>query len=695
MNIPELFGSNVFNDKEMRKRLSSEIYESLYSTIEQHMELDIKIANEVANAMKEWAIERGATHYTHWFQPMTGITAEKHDSFISPSSDGGVIMDFSGKELIKGESDASSFPSGGIRATFEARGYTAWDPTSYAFIKDDSLCIPTIFCSYTGEMLDKKTPLLKSIELISDESLRLVKLFGYEDVKRVIPTVGAEQEYFLVDKKLYDKRKDLIFTGRTLFGAMAPKGQEMEDHYFGVIKPRVKAYMKELDEELWKLGVYAKTEHNEAAPAQHELAPVYCSTNVATDHNQITMELMKKVALKHGLVCLLHEKPFKGVNGSGKHNNWSLSTDTGINLFKPGKKPYENKLFLIFLAAVIRAVDEHQDLLRYSVASAGNDHRLGGNEAPPAIVSIYLGSELENIVNCIADGIHYDGIYVSKMHTGLNVLPDFKMDTADRNRTSPFAFTGNKFEFRMLGSASSIASANIILNTIVADVISEFSARLEGTKDFKSEVEKILQETFSKHNRIIFSGNNYSEKWIDEAKNRGLLNLKTTVDVLPYLTLEKNIKLFEKHKIFTEKELCSRSEIAFENYVKTINLEALTMIDIAKKDILPAVFKYSGTLADGLVAKCKVNININYDAEKIVLDKVVSLCNEMLENVSKLEADLEKVHQFTNIIDLANYFANIIITDMNDIREKADLLEMNVSSIDWPFPVYSDLMFNI
>ncbi len=695
MNIPELFGSNVFNDKEMRKRLSSEIYESLYSTIEQHMELDIKIANEVANAMKEWAIERGATHYTHWFQPMTGITAEKHDSFISPSSDGGIIMDFSGKELIKGESDASSFPSGGIRATFEARGYTAWDPTSYAFIKDDSLCIPTIFCSYTGEMLDKKTPLLKSIELISDESLRLVKLFGYEDVKRVIPTVGAEQEYFLVDKKLYDKRKDLIFTGRTLFGAMAPKGQEMEDHYFGVIKPRVKAYMKELDEELWKLGVYAKTEHNEAAPAQHELAPVYCSTNVATDHNQITMELMKKVALKHGLVCLLHEKPFKGVNGSGKHNNWSLSTDTGMNLFKPGKKPYENKLFLIFLAAVIRAVDEHQDLLRYSVASAGNDHRLGGNEAPPAIVSIYLGSELENIVNCIADGIHYDGIYVSKMHTGLNVLPDFKMDTADRNRTSPFAFTGNKFEFRMLGSASSIASANIILNTIVADVISEFSARLEGTKDFKSEVEKILQETFSKHNRIIFSGNNYSEKWIDEAKNRGLLNLITTVDVLPYLTLEKNIKLFEKHKIFTEKELCSRSEIAFENYVKTINLEALTMIDIAKKDILPAVFKYSGTLADGLVAKSKVNINIYYDAEKIVLDKVVSLCNEMLENVSKLEADLEKVHQFTNIIDLANYFANIIITDMNDIREKADLLEMNVSSIDWPFPVYSDLMFNI
>lgn len=695
MNIPELFGINVFNDKEMRKRLSKDIYESLYNTIEQHKDLDIKIANEVAAAMKDWAIEHGATHYTHWFQPLTGLTAEKHDSFLSPQPDGSVIMDFSGKELIKGESDASSFPSGGVRATFEARGYTAWDPTSYAFIKDDSLCIPTVFCSYTGEMLDKKTPLLKSIELVSRESLRLIRLFGDTESTRVIPTVGAEQEYFLVDKKLYDKRKDLIFTGRTLFGASAPKGQELEDHYFGVLKPRVKAYMKELDEELWKIGVYAKTEHNEVAPAQHELAPVYCSTNIATDHNQITMEMMKKVALRHGMVCLLHEKPFNGVNGSGKHNNWSLGTDTGVNLFKPGKKPYENKQFLMFLASVLRAVDEHQDLLRYSVAGAGNDHRLGGNEAPPAIVSVYLGEEIETIVNCIIDGVEYDGVKVGKMRTGVNVLPDFKMDTADRNRTSPFAFTGNKFEFRMLGSSMSISTANVILNTIAADVIREFADRLEACDDFESEVDAILKETFTAHSRIIFSGNNYSEDWVREAQSRGLLNLKSTVDVLPYFDSEKNIELFERNKIFNGKEVHARCEIAYENYAKTLNIEANTMLDMAKRDILPAVMKYSGKLADTLVMKKKLDMDISTDAAKISLDRINALCSSLSSSIDKLEADMSRCPAGEDMIELARYFNSVIIPDMNELRASADKLETIVDSSDWPFPVYSDLMFNI
>lgn len=695
MNIPELFGIDVFNDKEMKKRLSKEIYESLYNTIEQHKELDIKIANEVAAAMKEWAIEHGATHYTHWFQPLTGLTAEKHDSFLSPQQDGTVIMDFSGKELIKGESDASSFPSGGVRATFEARGYTAWDPTSYAFIKDDSLCIPTVFCSYTGEMLDKKTPLLKSIELVGNESLRLVRLFGDTEAKRVIPTIGAEQEYFLVDKKLYDKRKDLIFTGRTLFGAPAPKGQELEDHYFGVLKPRVKAYMKELDEELWRLGVYAKTEHNEVAPAQHELAPVYCTANIATDHNQIIMEMMKKVALRHDMVCLLHEKPFNGVNGSGKHNNWSLGTDTGINLFKPGKKPYENKQFLMFLAAVLRAVDEHQDLLRYSVASPGNDHRLGGNEAPPAIVSVYLGGEIEAIVNCIIEGVEYDGVKVSKMHTGVNVLPDFKMDSADRNRTSPFAFTGNKFEFRMLGSSMSVSTANVILNTITADVIREFADRLENCADFDTEVNAILKETFTAHSRIIFSGNNYSEDWVEEAKRRGLLNLRSTVDVLPYFASDKNIEFFERNKIFTGKELHARSEIAYENYVKTVNIEANTMLDMAKRDILPAVIKYSGKLADTLVAKQKLGVDIENDAAKQSFDAVNALCNSLNSATKELEKDMSACPDSSDIVKLAVYFNERIIPDMQAVRDSADRLETIVDSADWPFPVYSDLMFNI
>ena len=695
MNIPEMFGYNVFNDREMKKRLSKDIYDSLTNTISQHIELDINIANEVANAMKEWAIERGATHYTHWFQPMTGITAEKHDGFITPKNDGSVIMEFCGKELIKGESDASSFPSGGIRATFEARGYTAWDPTSYAFIKDESLCIPTVFCSYTGEMLDNKTPLLKSIDLVSKEGLRLIRLFGDTESNCVVPTVGAEQEYFLIDKRLYEQRKDLIFTGRTLFGAPAPKGQEMDDHYFGAINTRVKAYMKELDEELWKLGVYAKTEHNEAAPAQHELAPVYCTTNIATDHNQITMELMKRIALKHDLVCLLHEKPFKGVNGSGKHNNWSLGTDTGVNLFKPGKKPYENKMFLVFLAAIVRAVDEHQDLLRYSISSVSNDHRLGGNEAPPAIVSIYLGSEMENIVDCIINGVDYDGASVSKLHTGVDVLPDFKLDTSDRNRTSPFAFTGNKFEFRMPGSSMSISTINMVLNTITADVIADFSDRLEMCEDFDDEVETILRETFSKHGRIIFSGDNYSSEWVEEAKQRGLLNLKTTVDVVPYLTSEKNIKLFSKHKVFTEVELNARSEIAYENYAKTVNIEARTMLDMSNKDIIPVAIDYCSDLESALSVKKQLGIFNEKDAVNKICQKVNCLYNSLYIATEKLGMDLEKALVIDNSRVKAEFFCNVIIPDMDEVRNYADSLEVVIPAQKWPYPAYSQLMFNI
>ncbi len=695
MNIPELFGINVFNDKEMKKRLPKDVYKSLYNTIEQHKELDIKIANEVAAVMKEWAVEHGATHYTHWFQPMTGLTAEKHDSFICPQADGSVIMDFSGKELIKGESDASSFPSGGVRATFEARGYTAWDPTSYAFIKDDSLCIPTVFCSYTGEMLDKKTPLLKSIELINRESMRVVRLFGDTEASRVIPSVGIEQEYFLIDKKLYDKRKDLIFTGRTLFGAPAPKGQELEDHYFGVIKPRVKAYMKELNEELWKLGVYAKTEHNEVAPAQHELAPVFSSTNMAIDHNQIIMEMMKKVALRHGMVCLLHEKPFAGVNGSGKHNNWSLATDSGENLFKPGKKPYENKRFLIFLAAVIKAVDQHQDLLRYSVASAGNDRRLGGSEAPPAIISVYLGRELETIVDCIVNGVEYKGEKVENMNTGLNVLPDFKMDTADRNRTSPFAFTGNKFEFRMLGSSMSASAANVMLNTITADVLREFADRLSTCDDFSNEVELILKETFTEHGRIIFNGNNYSESWVEEAKRRGLLVLPRTIDVLPYITSDENISFFERNNIFNEKELRARSEIAYENYAKTICIEANATFDMARRDILPAALEYSGELASRLCAKKELGYDIGKDAAKRSLDSIVEACDSLYAEIERLEKAIMKARDINDTVKLALYCGNELIAAMDALRVSADKLETLVGAQYWSFPVYSELMFSI
>ena len=569
-NVPEIFGSMVFNDAIMRDKLPKDIYKSLKKTIEDGKDLDITVANVVAIAMKDWAIEKGATHYTHWFQPMTGITAEKHDSFISPQNDGRIIMEFSGKELIKGEPDASSFPSGGLRATFEARGYTAWDPTSYAFVKDGVLCIPTAFCSYGGEALDKKTPLLRSMEALGEQAVRVLRLFGNTDAKRVITTVGPEQEYFLVDKDLYEQRKDLVYCGRTLFGAMAPKGQEMEDHYFGAIKPRISAFMKELNEELWKLGILAKTEHNEVSPAQHELAPIFSTTNIATDHNQITMEIMKNVAKRHNLVCLLHEKPFKGVNGSGKHNNWSLTTDTGVNLLEPGKSPYENAQFLLFLSAVIKAVDEYQDLMRVSVASAENDHRLGANEAPPAIISMFLGDDLEAILEAIESGKPYNGSGIEKMEIGVHVLPSFPKDTTDRNRTSPFAFTGNKFEFRSLGSSQSISGPNIILNTIVAEELKQFADELEGAEDFTEKLNELIKKTIKEHKRIIFNGDGYSDEWKAEAKKRGLLNLKTTVDALPTFLAPKNVELFTKHKIFTEKEMESRYEILLETYSKVI-----------------------------------------------------------------------------------------------------------------------------
>jgi glutamine synthetase len=592
IHVPELFGSMVFNDEVMRKKLPREVYKSLKKTIEEGTELEPAVADAVAAAMKDWAIERGATHFTHWFQPMTGITAEKHDSFISPKEDGRVIMEYSGKELIKGEPDASSFPSGGLRATFEARGYTAWDPTSYAFVKDNSLYIPTVFCSYSGEVLDKKTPLLRSMEQLSKHAVRILRLFGNTEVRQVYSTVGPEQEYFLIDKELYNRRKDLIYTGRTLFGARSPKGQEMEDHYFGAIRPKVMAYMQDLNEELWKLGVYAKTEHNEVSPAQHELAPVFCSSNIATDHNQLTMELMKKVAERHGLACLLHEKPFDGVNGSGKHNNWSLSTNTGENLFSPGKTPQDNMQFLLFVCAVLRAVDEYQALLRLSVASAANDHRLGANEAPPAIVSVFLGDEMTAIMDAVERGERYTGVEAAKMKTGVNVIPEFMKDTTDRNRTSPFAFTGNKFEFRMVGSSFSISGPNIVLNTIVADVLSEFADRLEAASDFEAELGLLMQETVKKHKRIIFNGNNYAPEWVEEAERRGLLNLKSTVEALPHFVADKSIRLFTKHKVFTENEIRSRYEILMETYCKTVNIEALTMLDMAKRDILPAVLSY-------------------------------------------------------------------------------------------------------
>ena len=690
--LSELFGSMVFNDAVMREKLPKDVYKALKRCTEEGTSIDLSIAGAVANAMKDWAIDKGATHYTHWFQPMTGITAEKHDSFISPTEGGRAIMEFSGKELIKGEPDASSFPSGGLRATFEARGYTAWDPTSYAFIKDATLCIPTAFCSYGGEALDKKTPLLRSMEALNTQALRILKLFG-NDATRVNTTVGPEQEYFLVDKKYYDRRKDLIYTGRTLFGAKPPKGQELEDHYFGVIKPRVKAFMKDLNEELWKLGIYAKTEHNEVAPAQHELAPIFTTTNIAADHNQLTMEIMKKVALKHDLVCLLHEKPFAGVNGSGKHNNWSLSTNKGENLLKPGKSPYENAQFLLFLCSVIKAVDEYQDLLRTSVATAGNDHRLGANEAPPAIISMFLGDELTEILESLEAGTPYNKKDAPVMEIGVHVLPTFPKDTTDRNRTSPFAFTGNKFEFRMLGSSSSVSGPNIILNTIVAEELSQFADELEKAPDFKKALNELIRRTISEHKRIIFNGNNYSDEWVSEAERRGLLNLKSSAEALPYLVSEKNIALFTKHNIFTETEVRSRCDIMLDNYSKMISIEAHTMIDMAQKEILPASIKYAGQLCETAAAKRALSENIACSAEIELAQKISALTGALSDEIQALDKALLTLKEAQDVQEEALSCCRTVIPAMLNLRCTADQLETLVAEEYWPFPTYSDILF--
>ena len=694
-DIPNLFGSLVFNDSVMKARLPKETYKALKNTIAAGKHLDLEVANVVANAMKEWAIEKGATHYTHWFQPMTGVTAEKHDSFISPDKDGNIIMEFSGKELVQGEPDASSFPSGGLRATFEARGYTAWDPTSYAFIKDGTLCIPTAFCSYSGEALDKKTPVLRSMQALNKQALRILKLFGKTNVKKVITTVGPEQEYFLVDKEMYEKRPDLVYCGRTLFGARPPKGQEMEDHYFGTIKPRVSAYMKDLEEELWKLGVLAKTKHNEVAPAQHELAPIFTTTNIATDHNQLTMELMKSIANKHGLACLLHEKPFAGVNGSGKHNNWSISTDTGVNLLEPGDTPSENAQFLLFLTAVIKAVDDYQDLLRVSVASAGNDHRLGADEAPPAIVSMFLGDELTNIITSIENGTAYTDKCKSQMEIGVRVLPKFFKDTTDRNRTSPFAFTGNKFEFRMLGSAFSIAGPNIILNTIVAEELSQFADVLEKSNNFDEDLNTLIKNTIRDHKRIIFNGNNYSDDWIEEAEKRGLLNLKTTPDALPYFIHSKNVELFTKHHVFSETELYSRYEILMENYCKTIHIEALTMIDMVKKNIIPSILKYQGDIAQIANSKKQLNPAIQCELEEKLLSNISRLGNYLYAKLDTLESSVLNAKNHTDLLEMAKYYRESIFINMQHLRGVVDELETLVGKDYWGLPTYGDLLFGV
>ncbi len=692
--VPEMFVSKVFNDSVMHDRLPKDIYRSLKKTIDEGKDLDIGVANVVASAMKDWAIENGATHYTHWFQPMTGITAEKHDSFISPQPDGTVIMEFSGKELIKGEPDASSFPSGGIRATFEARGYTAWDPTSPAFIKENTLCIPTSFVSYTGDVLDKKTPLLRSMEEVSRQAKRVLALFGQNDVKRVLSTVGPEQEYFIIDKDLYDQRKDLIYTGRTLFGAPTPKGQEMEDHYFGSIKPRIKSFMYDLNEELWKLGILAKTEHNEVAPAQHELAPVFTTANIATDHNQLTMEIMKKVAHKHGLACLLHEKPFDGVNGSGKHDNWSLSTDSGENLLEPGHDPYSNTKFLLFLVAVIKAVDDYQDLLRISVANAGNDHRLGANEAPPAIVSMFLGEELQNVLDAVEAGKPYHSEKDATLDTGVNVLPAFKKDNTDRNRTSPFAFTGNKFEFRMLGSTFSISEPNIILNTIVAESLSQFADILENASDFETAARKLIKDEYVAHKRIVFNGNGYSDEWVEEAEKRGLLNLKTTADAIPHYKDDKNVKLFTKHNIFSEVEVVSRTDILLEEYSKTINIEAITMLHIANKEIIPAVVEYLNELCESASLKKSINPAFSSECEEGLIADVSAKESEMYKAVGALKAALKNVPS-DNAQTSANYYRDVVIPAMADVRKPADELELLVGREYWPFPTYGDLLFSV
>ncbi|MCR4830907.1 MAG: glutamine synthetase III [Pseudobutyrivibrio sp.] len=693
--VTEIFGSKVFNDETMKERLPKDAYKALRHTIEEGKPLDRDLANVIAHAMKEWAIELGATHFTHWFQPMTGVTAEKHDSFIQPDGNGKVIMTFSGKELVKGEPDASSFPSGGLRATFEARGYTAWDPTSPVFVKDDTLCIPTAFCSYSGEALDKKTPLLRSMEALDKQAVRVLKLFGHDDVKRVITTVGPEQEYFLIDSEMFNKRPDLIYTGRTLFGAKPPKGQELDDHYFGTIKPRVSAYMKELDEELWKLGILAKTKHNEVAPAQHELAPIFSTTNIATDHNQLTMEIMKVVAKRHGMTCLLHEKPFAGVNGSGKHNNWSISTDTGVNLLEPGATPSQNTQFLLFLTAVIKAVDEYQDLLRVSVASAGNDHRLGANEAPPAIISMFIGDELEAIVESIIEGTDYTDVKKKKMSIGTSVVPSISQDTTDRNRTSPFAFTGNKFEFRSLGSAASISGPNIILNTIVAEELDKFATELEKAKDLDKAIEKLVKRELTAHKRIIFNGNGYSEEWVKEAEKRGLTNLKSTVDALPAFVSQKAIDVFTKHSVLTEQELYSRYDIQLENYYKVIDIEALTMDAMVKKNIMAAASDYQYTLAETLNAKAATGIKIDSSVEKKRLEQASELTVKMDERLEKLESDIEKGKELTETYDLAKFHHDVIFADMNELREVVDELETLVPSDIWPYPTYGEILYSV
>jgi glutamine synthetase len=694
-NVPELFGSKVFDDRIMKARLSSSVYNSLRKTIDENQKLDEEVAEAVALQMRDWAIENGATHFTHWFQPLTGVTAEKHDSFITPSPDGGVIMEFSGKELIKGEPDASSFPSGGLRATFEARGYTAWDPTSYAFIKDHTLCIPTAFCSYSGDALDKKTPLLRSMQAIDKQAKRVLKLFGKE-VKYVRTSVGPEQEYFLVDREMFEKRPDLVYTGRTLFGAMPPKGQELDDHYFGVIKPRVTAFMEDLNDELWKLGILAKTEHNEVAPAQHELAPIFSTTNIATDHNQLMMEIMQKVARKHDMVCLLHEKPFAGVNGSGKHNNWSMATDTGANLLSPGETPYENAQFLLFLCAVIQAVDDYQDLLRLSVATAGNDHRLGANEAPPAIISVFLGDELSGILDAIKNDKPYQGTEKVIMKLGVHTLPRFSRDTTDRNRTSPFAFTGNKFEFRSLGSSNSIACCNIMLNAAVAESLKQYADKLEGAKDFEAELHDLIKEVITKHERILFNGNGYSEEWVKEATQvRGLSNLKTTADAMPHLLDKKNMDMLIAHKVFSETELHSRCEIMLENYCKTVNIEGHTMVDMVRKNYLPAIEGYLYSLAKTTSLMKSVSDKVKCEYEVSTMEKLSGLTDLIMASDLKLEEALEALKKCPDIIKTSEAVRDDVIPKMEELRKYVDEAEVLTSEKCWPFPSYGKLLFSV
>lgn len=692
--MSEIFGSMVFNEAVMRERLPKETFKALKKTMDEGIPLDMSVANTIANAMKDWAVEKGATHYTHWFQPMTGITAEKHDSFITPQGNGTVIMEFSGKELVKGEPDGSSFPSGGIRATYEARGYTAWDPTSPAFIKDGSLCIPTAFCSYGGEALDQKTPLLRSMDAIDKQAKRILKLFG-KKVRRVTTTVGAEQEYFLIDRKMWEQRKDLVYTGRTLFGAKPPKGQELDDHYFGMIKPRVLAFMNELDEELWKLGILSKTKHNEVAPAQHELAPIFTTTNLAADGNQLTMEMMKKVAVRHGLVCLLHEKPFAGVNGSGKHNNWSLSTDTGENLLEPGNTPEDNAQFLLILTAIIKGIDEYQDLLRVSVATAGNDHRLGANEAPPAIISMFLGEDLDAILKSIREGKPYDRKAKQVIKLGVDALPNFPKDETDRNRTSPFAFTGNKFEFRSLGSSISISFPNVILNTIVAEEFSQFSDILEKSADFTKDLNELIRKTLNEHSRIIFNGNGYSQEWVEEAERRGLLNLKTTSDAMPHYLAQKNIDMFERHGVFSETEIRSRYDVQMEEYVKVLHIEARTMIGMTRKQILPGVFKYVRDIAASIREVQGIGCDTQCRAQIDTLQKAQDLIDRIHREVGALEQIVADTFGSDDITSTANYYTTWVIPAMNSLREAVDSLESMVGYEYWPYPSYGALMFNV